>query len=189
MERDEKRLIERLQRGESGAYAELVDQYGARVLALARRYARTEADAEDITQEVFVSLVKGIGRFRGDAALGTYLYRVALNHCLKHKERRPPEGAPLDDLPVADSAPLPAEKAEQGELAEQVQGALKRLSEPHRDVVILHELHGLTYAECAEALGVPVGTVKSRLFHAFAKLRSLLGGYVRGEEEGASLTR
>jgi RNA polymerase sigma-70 factor, ECF subfamily len=189
MERDEKRLIERLQRGESGAYAELVDQYGGRVLALARRYARTEADAEDVTQEVFVALVKSIGKFRGDAALGTYVYRVALNHCLKHKERRPPESAPLDDLPVADAAPRPEERAEQAELKERVRGALRGLSESHRDVVILHELHGLTYAECADALGVPVGTVKSRLFHAFAKLRTLLGSYVRGEEEGASVTR
>ena len=65
-----------------------------------------------------------------------------------------------------------------GELSSEIERALDRLSPLHRDVIILHELHGLTYGECAEALGVPVGTVKSRLSNAFTRLRELLGGYV-----------
>lgn len=180
---DEKRLLKRMQKGEAEAFAEFVDRFGGRVHALARRYTRCEADAEDVTQEVFVALCKSIGNFRGESALGTWVYRVTVNICLKHQSRRPPESAPLDDLPVADAGPTPEDHAARAELSAQVEGALANLSDNHREVVVLHEMHGLTYAECAEALGVPIGTVKSRLFHAFGRLRELLGRYVRGEEE------
>lgn len=180
---DEKRLLKRMQKGEAEAFAEFVDRFGGRVHALARRYTRSEADAEDLTQEVFVALCKSIGNFRGESALGTWVYRVTVNICLKHQGRRPPEAAPLDNLPIADSTPTPEEHAARTELSAQVEGALANLSDNHREVVVLHEMHGLTYAECAEALGVPIGTVKSRLFHAFGRLRELLGRYVRGEEE------
>src|SRR5262245_26457329 len=143
MVQDEKRLLKRLQRGEADAFAEFVDRFGGRVHALARRYTRCEADAEDLTQEVFVALCKGIANFRGEAALGTWVYRVALNTCMKHQQRRPPETAPLENLPLSDSAPNPEELAAKQELSQQVEGALSNLSENHREVVVLHEMHGL----------------------------------------------
>lgn len=172
---DEIRLLRGIQKGDPGAFAKFVDAYGGRVHALCRRYARSEADAEDLTQEVFVGLSQSLGKFRGDSALGTYVYRATMNHCLKHVQRRKPESQPLGDFDRADdAAPSPEREAERGELKFQVEAALSRLSADHRDAVILHELHGLTYAECAESLSVPVGTVKSRLFHAFKKLREIL---------------
>ena len=164
-----------IQKGDPGAFARFVDLYGPRVHALARRYARCEADAEDLTQEVFVGLSQSLARFRGDSALGTYVYRAAMNHCLKHVQRRKPESQPLGEFDRADAdAPSPEREAERGELKGRVEAALATLSAGHRDTVILHELHGLTYAECAESLSIPVGTVKSRLFHAFKNLRSVL---------------
>ena len=178
---NEKRLIRKLQERDSQAATEFVDTYGARVHALARRYARTEADAEDLTQEIFVELCRAIASFRGDSQLSTWVYRVALNRCLKHRDRAKPESLPLEDERLAvtqGNAPDPANEATRAELSTRVDSALAKLSPEHRDVVLLHELHGMTYSECADLLGIPIGTVKSRLSNAFRRLRMLLYGYV-----------
>jgi RNA polymerase sigma-70 factor, ECF subfamily len=175
MGREDARLVRALQRGDSHAFAQVVDCYGPRILSLARRYTRCEADAEDLTQEAFVALSGSISKFRGDAALSTFLYRIAMNLCLKHVQRRKPEGVSLESAPlVAPELASPERAAERSELRDRLEIALQKLSGEHRDVVLLHEMHGLTYAECAEALGVPLGTVKSRLFHAFRNLRGHL---------------
>lgn len=176
----------RLQRGERKAFEELLDAYGPRVQKLARRYAATPADAEDLVQEIFVDLFRCAATFRGEADLGTWVYRVALNHCLRWREKQEREGKNRDfekspdemELPSHDKSSDPAHRQGQSELSGQVQEALRHLSDLHRDVVILHELHGLTYSQCAAILEVPVGTVKSRLSNAFSLLRRTLGPYV-----------
>ena len=179
----ERRLAQRMASGERRAFEEFVDQYGGRLHRLARSYARTESDAEDLTQDILVEISRSIGSFRGSSTLATWIYRVALNRCLKHRERQRPDTAPIETVTAAVSLETgPAQCAERSELKERIETALSQLSEDHRQVVILHEMHGLTYSECAEALGVPVGTVKSRLFNAFRRLRTSLGGYVLGEE-------
>ena len=176
----ERQLAQRIISGDRQAYTQFVDAYGPRIHRLVRRYARTEADAEDVTQEIFLDLYRGLGGFRGASSLATWVYRVALNHCLKHQERRGPDALAYDDALYAEADPSggPVQCAARRELADQVHTALDGLAAMHRDVVILHELHGLTYAECAEAMGIPVGTVKSRLSHAFRRLRGQLSGYV-----------
>jgi RNA polymerase sigma-70 factor (ECF subfamily) len=184
----EQMLVRRLKRRDARAAEEFTDAFGARVHALARRYARTEADAEDLTQEVFIDLCRAIHGFRGESALSTWVYRVALNHCLKHRRGRDtrPETLPLDDERngIGGDTDDPLRHAARAELSSRIDAALAALTPEHREVVLLHELHGLTYGECAEALGVPVGTVKSRLSNAFKRLRGgLLGEYVR-ETEG-----
>ena len=156
-----------------------MDAYGPRLHRLAQRHAPSEADAEDLTQEVFVALFQGMGRYRGDASLATWSYRIALNHCLKCAGKPRPVTVPYDDA-CAETEPSergPAHQAVQRELSGQVQAALQDLSPDHRQIVILHELHELTYAECAAALNVPVGTVKSRLSYAFRRLRASLSSY------------
>jgi RNA polymerase sigma-70 factor (ECF subfamily) len=179
----ERQLITGMQAGRTEAFTEFVDIYGGRVHSLARRYSRTATDAEDLTQDIFVDICRCIGQFRGDSSLGTWAYRIALNHCLKAQGRRRPEPLELE----AD----PALQTEEGnpqrylacrELADKVDDALSGLTAVHRDVVILHELHGLTYAECAVVLGIHVGTVKSRLFTAFGRLRTRLSEYVLGTD-------
>lgn len=181
--RGEAALARRMGEGDQQALEEFVDLYGARAHRLVRRHVAHEADAEDITQEVFLDLYRSIGGFRGESSLATWVYRVTLNHCLRYRERQRPAGESYEEDTHAtpDPGSDPARFVAQRELSAQVQGALGNLSTVQRDVVILHELHGLTYRECAGVLGVPVGTVKSRLANAFRCLRGSLGAYVLGE--------
>lgn len=178
--RQDRQLAEQIRDGSPGAWTAFVDLFGPRLHHLARRYAACDADAEDLTQEIFVALFQGMANFRGDSSLATWSYRVTLNHCLKYAARVHPLTVPYEAAP---EEPEPAERGPvrqvvSRELAGQVQTALEHLSPDHREIVILHELHDLTYAECAAVLGVPVGTIKSRLSYAFRHLRVALTGYV-----------
>ncbi len=185
---DDRRLVRRIQQGDRHAFEEFVDSFGARVHGLVRRNVDNTSDAEDVTQEIFIDLYRSIGSFRGEAALGTWVYRVAMNHCLKYRQRKRPGCVPYDEALGAeeDWRSDPVRSAARNELSDQVRVAIDGLSPLHRDVVILHELHGLTYLECATVLEVPVGTVKSRLSNAFRRLRESLGGYVLCNNSGLS---
>jgi RNA polymerase sigma-70 factor, ECF subfamily len=191
MSASDRQLAQRIARGERAAFEEFLDLYGPRVHRLARRYAPGEADAEDLTQEIFLDLYRSSASFRGESSLATWVYRVALNHCLRHQEKqRARQTRESGETPAegADFSADPARHAQRRELKNRVQSALDDLSPAQRDVVVLHELHGLTYGECAQVLGVPVGTVKSRLFNAFGRLRASLDGYVLGDaDRGAPL--
>ncbi len=178
---DEKQLIARIQAGDRRAFEELLDAYETRVYRLALRFTGSIPDAEDVTQEIFLGVHKGLAAFRGQSALGTWIYRVAMNHCLEFRRKRKLEQIPYDEeltLATSDWRADPVQSANKGELNDRVSAALKELSPLHRDVIVLHELQGMTYQEVAIALNVPVGTVKSRLSNAFRRLRDLLGGYV-----------
>lgn len=187
---EEQKLLLGLRKGDSLAFASLVDTFGGRIHALARRYAKNEVDAEDITQEALIEICRSIHAFRGEAALTTFIYRIALNRCLKYQEcqeRLPDTTAFLEHLDfVSRESDEPLQSAVRNELTREVNSALNTLTEGHREVVILHEMHGFTYAECATILNVPIGTVKSRLFNAFLRLRERLGNYVRMEEHSPS---
>ncbi len=186
--RDERQLIERIQAGNREAFEELLDAYEVRVYRLALRFTGSVPDAEDVTQEIFLGIYKGLGNFRGNSALGTWIYRVAMNHCLEYRRKRRLDTLPLDEeiaLVSQDWRDDPVQSANKRELSAKVEAALSCLSPLHRDVIVLHEFQGLTYQEVAAALDVPVGTVKSRLSNAFRRLRDLLGGYVH---EGSPTT-
>lgn len=183
---DERVFVQQLQAGNRQAFAELLDRYEARVYRLALRFTGTPSDAEDVTQEIFLGVYKSIGNFRGGAALGTWIYRVAMNHCLEFRRKRKLDSVPYNEelaLASHDWREDPEQSAAKTELTARIEAALQHLSSQHREVVVLHELQGLTYQEVAVALNIPVGTVKSRLSNAFRKLRELLGGYVGEVEE------
>ena len=176
-------LAQRITRGERRAFEEFVDTYGARVHRLVRRYVDNPADGEDVTQEIFCDLHRSIGAYRGEAALATWIYRVALNHCWKYRQKQRPDTVEFDEQfsEAADDdwRMDPVASVEKAELAQQVLAALGELTPSHHDVVVLCEIQGMTYQECANTLQIPIGTVKSRLFHAFRRLRGLLGAYVQ----------
>jgi RNA polymerase sigma-70 factor (ECF subfamily) len=188
--RDDLRLARRIQGGDPRAFEEFLDSYGARVQYLVRRTVENRTDAEDLTQEIFVHLYRNIGSYRGDAALATWVYRVALNQCAKHAQKRPPQNVALEEQneqASPDWRSNPEQAAVKSELSERVHDALEQLSPLHKEVVVLHELYGLTYQECAQALQVPIGTVKSRLFNAIRRLRDGLSEYVLGDAGGGVL--
>lgn len=185
---DERYLVQKLQAGDRAAFEQLMDAYETRVYRLALRFTCNVADAEDVALEIFHGIYCSIGKFRGNSSLGTWIYRVAMNHCLEFRRKRRLEVVPIDEelsLATSNWRHDPAESANRSELAEQVEEAIKSLSPLHRDVIVLHELQGLTYQEVAATLDVPVGTVKSRLSNAFRRLREQLAGYVY---EGSSIT-
>ncbi|HSV72480.1 MAG TPA: sigma-70 family RNA polymerase sigma factor [Chthonomonadales bacterium] len=176
---DDRELVRRTQSGDRRAFEQLLDRYEARIYRMALRTTGNPADAEDVTQEIFLGIHRSIGSFRSQSALSTWVYRVALNHCLEHRRKRRLDTVTMEDEMQIASARReddPVACATQTELAARVNAAIGSLSGKHRDVVLLHEMQGLTYQECAEVLNVPVGTVKSRLFHAFGQLRALLAG-------------
>lgn len=188
MKGNDARLKRRVQRGERAAFEEWLDRDGPRVRALCLRMGASLHEADDLTQEIWIAAFQNVAGFRGDALLSTWLYRLAINHCLKWRERQgrsvvlADEDAETLDVPTLDEKTLPPRRLEQRELRAQVQGALDGLSDAHRSVVVLHEMHGLSYAQCAQALQIPIGTVKSRLSNAFARLRRDLGPYVLNQE-------
>ena len=156
-------------KGDRDAMARLVDQnYDAVYRFLARRVGAELA--QDLAQETFLSAQKTIATFEGRSTITTWLFGIAHNHVRNSVRKRKVE--PVDWIMNE-----PTENPESTLInRETLRKALKTLSEEHREVVLLHEIDGLTYEEAATVIGVPVGTVKSRLHHAFLALRRALIG-------------
>ena len=179
----EKVLLARAKKGELAAFESIVTTYENRVFSLALRSTGSEADAADITQEVFLRLWKGIKDFRGDSSLSTWLYRVCANLCVDLARKRAVEAGAvsLDDdenllteLPDHSDAGRPETVLEKNEVARELQVCLAMLSEEHRRIVTLRDVAGMSYADIAAALDLEEGTVKSRLARARAALRKIL---------------
>ena len=178
----DKRLAKQIVDGQPGAFAAFVDAHGPRLHRLVRRHTACEEDAEDLTQEIFVALYRGMAGYRGESSLATWAYRIALNRCRTHAGRVRAVLVPYDETSVPEPEERgPASAAVRRELADRIQAALDALSPEQREVVLLHEMQELTYRECAAVLQVPEGTVKSRLSYAFRRLRGTLRGYVEAD--------
>lgn len=190
---DESRFIERLRRRDEAAFDELVRTQGPRVLAVVQRLIGDRAEAEDLTQEVFVSVFKSISEFRGDSKLSTYIHRIAINHChnrRKYLGRRARPGKEAWDgdshedgdshVPLVSAVARPDHQAEGHETERLVQRALLALAEDHRELVVLRDIEGLAYDEIGQITGLPEGTVKSKLHRARAELVKELAR-LRGE--------
>ena len=177
-DRDEE-LAQRIQDGTRESFEALLDAYERRVYNLALRMLGNPADAEDAVQETFIQVHRSLRSFRAESRLDTWIYRIAVNVCLQRRRKLALPSVELPDaehLAAPDADPFRA--AAHSELGAKVSAALDRLPAEQRDVALLHSMEGLTYAEVAQVLGCPVGTVKSRLSAAFGRLRKLLGGYV-----------
>ncbi len=177
----EEQLIERLKRRDEAAFNELVRLYETRVFRLVLRMLSDRAEAEDVAQEVFITVFKSIDGFRGDSKLSTWLYRVATNHCknrIKYLDRRARgkkrEFDEIAEHSAADSATMnpqamlarPDQQAEANQIEAIVRRAIGALDEDHRELVILRDVENLSYEEIQEITGLPEGTVKSRLHRA-----------------------
>lgn len=164
----ERDLVDRLRTRDPRALEDAWRELGARVHRLCRRMLGRPDDAEDATQEVFLKLYERVGSFEGRSRLATWIYRLAVHHCLHRLERERLRAADelTDDLAERDPLACPVEGSSRAEAAERLERLLARLSPEHRAVLVLREVEELSYQEIAEALAVPVGTVMSRLSRA-----------------------
>jgi RNA polymerase sigma-70 factor, ECF subfamily len=176
-------VVRACQRGEDGAMDALIRATYADVYALAHRLVRDRDEAADVTQEVFVRVLRSVAGFRGEAAFGTWLHRVTVNTALTSLRRssrvaRPGAeafGVPGDEArPVVDPAAGPEERAERAELLARAQAAVAALPESSRTIVLLRDVEGLSTADVAAATGLSETAVKVRLFRARERLRASL---------------
>jgi RNA polymerase sigma-70 factor, ECF subfamily len=175
--RDDGTLVAAAQAGDRGALDELLRRHYDRVHAVCRRIAGPTRDADDATQEAMIGIVRGISRFDGRSAFSTWIYRIATNAALdelRRRRRRPALHVVADEAPeVAD--PL-AERRLDGVVERlSIDDALAALPDDFRAAVVLRDVGDLDYAEIAEVLGVPVGTVKSRIARGRGQLADVLG--------------
>ncbi|HWO22331.1 MAG TPA: sigma-70 family RNA polymerase sigma factor [Kofleriaceae bacterium] len=169
---DDAQLIAACRRGEARAMEMLYHQYKRRVFGMAHRIVGA-SDSEEVAQEVFVRVFRGLAAFRGDSALSTWIYRLTVNAALSHLARRGRRHEVGDD----DLTELPAPPATERDsaLASRIEAALGRLPAGYRAILVLHDVEGLSHEECAAILDCRVGTCKSQLHKARARMRELLG--------------
>lgn len=183
-ERTDEQLLRDHVAGSHDAFAELVARHERRAFAIALRMTGRDADAEDATQEAFLSVLRGAAAFRGDARFTTWFHRIVVNASYDALRRR--ERAPMpveDDALLATISPV-GDRTAEVESSIDIARALTRVPEEHRAVLILHDVHDLGFDEIGEVLGIPVGTAKSRLHRGRVALaRALTGG---GDGPGAS---
>jgi len=178
---DDRRLIAESLNGRREAFGELVSRYQGRLYNAAIRLADNPEDAADVVQDAFLNAYQSLHTFKGDAEFFTWLYRIAFNTAisLKRKKRaavsldavRPEGGIDPDD---PSEYIKPGAALERTEDEQQLQDAVRRLSHEHREVLVLKDIEGLRYEDIAEILGVPIGTIRSRLHRARLELRELL---------------
>jgi len=169
-------LVERVQKGDKSAFDLLVLKYQHRIAQLVTRYVHNPSDALDVTQEAFIKAYRALGSFRGDSAFYTWLYRIAINtakNWLVAQSRRPP----AEDIDARDAEQFdgqsglkeygtPENMVLRDEIGREIAGAIEDLPDELRTAITLRELEGLSYEEIAEAMGCPIGTVRSRIFRA-----------------------
>jgi RNA polymerase sigma-70 factor (ECF subfamily) len=176
----ERLLIGRLKARDEQAFNEIVRLYGDKVFSLVYRMIGSRAEAEDIAQEVFVTVFKTVDGFRGESKFSTWLLRIAANHCknrMKYLSRRPTAGAGLDGVgedaladrgtsPVQSRIEAPDVMMEAAEMEALMQAAIAALEEDHRLLIVLRDVEELSYQEIGEITGLAEGTIKSRLHRA-----------------------
>ena len=169
---DDRELVKACRRGEDWAMEALYHRYKRRVFGLVTRIVGP-GDSEEVAQEVFVRIYRGLAKFRGDSALSTWIYRLSVNAALTHVTRKPKytvvEGAELERIAA------PARTRRDPKLAAHLENALAELPVGYRTILVLHDVQGLSHEECATIMGCRVGTSKSQLHKARAKMRDLLG--------------
>jgi RNA polymerase sigma-70 factor (ECF subfamily) len=174
---DELALVDRCRQGDLAAFEEIYRTHAGRLFSVAFRMLGNQADAEDLLQEIFLAAHRKLDSFRGESALGTWLYRMATNLCLDHLRSRAARTSqmtgPLDDEPMlldAGSKGL----ADRALARMDLERALAQLPEGCRAAFVLHDVEGLEHREVAEALGIAEGTSKSQVHKARLRLRALL---------------
>lgn len=181
---DEQASIRLAKEGDEQAFEALVTAYERKVYNYALRSTGNEQDAMDITQEVFLRVFRSLSGFKEESSFSTWLYRITFNICIdfsRKNAKRNENSLSLDgeaadgkELELPDERHAPETAYDRKELREEIAGAILRLSEQHREVLVMREISGLSYAEIAEVLELEEGTVKSRIARARENLRKII---------------
>jgi RNA polymerase sigma-70 factor (ECF subfamily) len=179
----DEQIVERALSGDADAFGEIVHRWERRIYALAYGILGREDDARDATQETFIAAFRNLRGFRGEAKVSSWLHRIAVNQCItrQRRARTRAENSLETETGVeqfaAPAAHSPARQAEGRECTDAVRRAVSALPPELRDVIVMKEFEELTFQEIADALGVPLSTVKSRLYTALKQLRLRLEKY------------
>jgi len=187
MASDEKELIRRLQAGETSAFRDLVENHKRALFNLAYDLLGNAQDAEDISQEAFIKVYRSIGDFRGEAQLGSWMYRIVVNLCLNRRRKKALSEMELresfeeDEMhaatPTSDHAANPEKVTEAEMIRQHLRRALDKLSPQQKTIFVLRHDEDLPLAEIGKILKISEGTVKSQLFRALRKLQEVLAFY------------
>ena len=176
-------LVRGARQGDDAAFHELVDRHAGGLFALAFSLVGNAADAEDVVQETLLGALRGLRGFKGRSSVKTWLIRILVKQAARHHRSRSRRGTVwLDDLSEASASVLSKQQAAPStrelDIRMDVLATLETLSRKHRQVIVLRELQGMSYQEMAVVLGIPRGTVESRLFRARRELKERLKGYL-----------
>ena len=178
-------LVERVQKGDKAAFELLVAKYHRKIIRLVSRLVRDAAEVEDVTQEAFIKAYRALPQFRGESAFYTWLYRIAVNTAKNHlatQGRRAPtsteanaeEAETFAEADQLRDINTPESMLMSKQIAQTVNSAMEALPDELRTAITLREIEGLSYEEIAEAMGCPIGTVRSRIFRAREAIASRL---------------
>lgn len=190
---DDRELLARAQAGDMSAFEALVGRHEEKVYGLALRMTRSEADAAEIAQDTFLSAYQHLSEFRGEAAFGSWVHRIAANNALMRLRRQKVVDIVSDDLaspeftdrgslaeaPESDWSKRADDKIIEDELGQAIQAATDALPEGYREVFLLKDVEGLSYEEISEMVGISVPAVKSRLHRARLALREAIDAFYK----------
>lgn len=180
---DDEMLIRRAQSGDRSAFDSLVSKYEIKAFQYAFRLTRNSEEASDVVSEAFIRVYNAISTFKGNSSFSTWLYRIMTNCFLDLRKKVKPvsslevatqSGNGEVERQIEDPGPTPHEQSEKTEREERVERAVNKLPEYQRAMIVMYHVDLLTYEEIAEALDLPIGTVKSRLNRARLSLRDFL---------------
>ena len=192
---DESVLVSAARKGDIGAFEELVRRYDRNVFRIAQHITQNREDAEDVVQDAFLKAYQNLGQFQGQSKFYTWLVRIAVNEALMRLRRRRPERmvsldedvkTEEDSMPreIADWTPNPEQQYNQAELKDILSRTIQGLPTSFRTVFVLRDVEGLSTEETADALGLSIPAVKSRLLRARLQLRERLTKYFRKKRDG-----
>ncbi|MGB7537060.1 MAG: sigma-70 family RNA polymerase sigma factor [Anaerolineales bacterium] len=190
------KLLDRIRAGDKSACAECIELHSPGIYRLALRLMRSEADAEEVVQETFLSAFKGIDRFDGRSDLRTWLFRIAYNAAMMRLRRPSPEEVSVEEAAKPEEGALvpqalfawrdlPEEELEKAEVREELERAIRDLPEKLRAVYVMRELENISTEDTASALGISDDVVKTRLHRARLWLRERLAAYFASPADGA----
>jgi RNA polymerase sigma-70 factor (ECF subfamily) len=168
-------LVAKALQGNQKAFRAIVERYHSTAYAVVRGVLGDSDEVDDVLQNVYIKMYRGLAGFRGESRLSTWIYQIARNEAINAARRRRPEGTPVEDVILAArEADRPDAVYGERELGRQMEAAMARLDENHRMALELRYMGERSYEEIAEAMGLPIGTVKTYIYRGKAELKKVL---------------